>query len=247
MYDTTVDGWVQWRATNTRWCTKQLLMDEKDEESIPDDVRNNCWWMRPMKDYPHLKVYETTVDGWERWSSTYQMMYETTDDEWEQSRTAHTRWCTKQLLMDETDEGILPDNVWNNCGWMRPMKNYPFQMVNKATGDGRETSNIHTRWCTKQLLMDEKDDGIHTRWCTKQLSMDENNEELPIRDGAQSTKLMNEREEIIPDDVRNNCWWMRPMKDCTYQMMYKTALDGWKRWINPYQMMYKTIVDEWDK
>ena len=130
--------------THTRWCTKQLLMDEINEglpipdevqnncwwmrqimESIPDGVRNNCWWMRPVKDYPYQMRYKTTVDGWERWWNPRRMVYDTTVDGWNQTRTTHSRWNTKQLLMGETGEGI------------------------------------HTRWCTKQLLMDETSAELH--------------------------------------------------------------------------------------
>ena len=37
------------------------------------------------------------------------------------------------------------------------------------------------------MLMDETDEGIHTRWYTKQLLMDATNEGLPIPDDAQTT------------------------------------------------------------
>ena len=95
MHETTVDWWDQWKTNHTRWCTEQLLIDEKHEESIPNDVRNNCSWMRLMKDYPYQMMYRTSVDGWGRWRNPYQMMYQTTVDKWDQRRTTHTRCCIK--------------------------------------------------------------------------------------------------------------------------------------------------------
>ena len=109
------------------------------KKSIPDDVRNNCWWVRPMKFYPYQMMYEKTVDGWKRWRSPYRMTYkrETPVDGWYQWSITHTRWCTNQLLMNDTDDGIditwstnqllmdetneeqlIPDEVTNNCCWM---------------------------------------------------------------------------------------------------------------------------------
>ena len=100
---------------------------------------------------------------------------------------------------------------------------------------------IHTRWCAKQLLMDETDEEIHTRWCAKQLLMDETNEGLHIPDEVTNNCwMMRQMKESIPDGVWNNCWWMRPMKDYPYQMRYKTTVDEWNRWRNPFQMMSKT-------
>ena len=63
-----------------------MLMDVASEGlPIPDDV-------------------QTTVDGRENGRNPCQMMYETTVDQSDQRRTYHTSWCTKQLLMDETDK-----------------------------------------------------------------------------------------------------------------------------------------------
>ena len=62
--------------------------------------------MRPMKDNPYQMMCKRTVGGCDRWSDAYQVTYETAVDGWDQWTTTHTRWCTKQLLMDETDEGI---------------------------------------------------------------------------------------------------------------------------------------------
>ena len=79
------------------------------KESTPNDERNNCWGTRPTKYYQYQLVYKTTANGWERWWNRYQMMYEATVDwwdQWDQWRTTQTRWCTKQLLMDQTDDGL---------------------------------------------------------------------------------------------------------------------------------------------
>ena len=137
---------------HTRWCTKQLLIDETNEGlPISDDVQNNCWWMREMKEsMPEWR----NVNGWDqrrithaRWC-TKQMMMDETDER------IHIRWCTKQLLMNETNDGLaIPDDVQKNCwwmtqmkesipddarfksGWMRPTKDYPYHIY-KTTVHG---------------------------------------------------------------------------------------------------------------
>ena len=161
-------------------------------------------------------MYETTGDGWDHWRTTHtrwctiQLLMEDTDEE------IHATWCTKQPLMDERNEGIAKSyEAQNNFWWMRSIKDYSYQMMRKTTVDARdrwrnpcriiyETTvdwwgqcrNIHTRWCTKQLLMDETDEGIHSRSCTWQLLVNEANDVL-----------------CIPNDVRSNWWWTRPMKE----------------------------------
>ena len=184
MHETTVDGWHQWRTNDTRWstkkqllmdetdegihawwCTKLLLMDETNERlPIPDDVQNNCWWMRQME--------ESILDGvrnnwwWMRPMKDYpyQMMYK------------NNCWWMRQM------KESIPDDVRNNWWWMRPMKDYPYQTMYKTTVDGWERwrnsyQMVHettvdgwnqwrttdTRRCTKQLLMDKREEGIHTR------------------------------------------------------------------------------------
>ena len=214
MHEPTVDGRYQRRITYTRWCTKQLLMNEG-------------------------------------WRNPHQMMFETTADGWDQRMTTHARWCVKQLLIYETDDGPIPDDARNNCWRMRPTKDDPYRMAYETTVDGQEiwsnpyqmmheTSvdgwdkwrNTHARWCTKQMLMDERGDWIHTWWCAKELLMDETNYGLPIQDGVQfNGQCMREMKKSIPDEAQN-CWWMRPMKDYPYQMVYKTTVDGRDRWKN---------------
>ena len=154
-----VDGWDQWRTTYIRWGTTRLLIDETDEGIHSRQCtkqRNNRWWMSPIKNYP------------------YKMIYETTADEWDQRRTTHTRWYTKQLLMDEKDEGIRARWCTKQLLMDGPMKDYPHQMMRKATVegwenlrnpfkmmhettlDGREqwTTALNRKW-TKQLLINE--------------------------------------------------------------------------------------------
>ena len=45
--------------------------------------------------------------------------------------------------------------------------------------------------------MDETDEEIHTRWCTKQPLMDKTNEGLPIPAEVQKQLLMDETDEEI--------------------------------------------------
>ena len=87
-------------------------------------------------------IFRTSVDVWAWWTPC-PMMYETPVDRWDRWRTPYSRWCAKQMLMDETDVGLhipddgqincwwvrltmffIPDDVWNNCRWIRPMRNY---------------------------------------------------------------------------------------------------------------------------
>ena len=259
MYETTVDGPEQRRTDHTRWCTKQLLMVET-KKSIPDDARNNCWWMRPMKDFPYQIVYK-------------QLLMD------ERAERIHARWRTKQLLMDQTKKGhSIPDEVQNNFWWTRQMKeSIPGDVQNNCWWWKHKEN--HTRWCTKQLLMvetneelphqimykellmDERTDGIHARWLTKQMLMDQTKEGISI-----------------PDDVQNNCWWMRQMKDiipdarskCEWKRQTKqsipddarnnclrnvtneglpipddvqTTVDGRENGRNPCQIMCETTVD----
>ena len=165
-------------------------MDQTNQGlSIPDDVQNNCWWTRQIK--KSIPDDARNNCWWMRPTKDYQyqIMY-------------------KQLLMDERTEGIHVGDARNNCWWTRPRKDFPYQMKCKTTVDERDRWGIHTRWCTKQLLMDETDKEIHTRWCTKQLLMDETNQGLPILDHVQTTI---------------DGWesWRNPC-----QMMYETTVDG---------------------
>ena len=149
MQETTAHGWDQWRTTNyrrfaeqllmgeteqwihTRWCSKQLLMDDANEGlPMPDDVQNNCWLMRhmrihgrwctqqllmdeTMKDYPHQVMKKTTAGVWHSWRHPYQTMHE----------------CS--------------------CSWLRPRKDYLNQKMCKTTVDRWETDDrVSTRWCT---------------------------------------------------------------------------------------------------
>ena len=209
MRKTTADGRGD-DGMHTRWCTKHLLVYETNEglpivdgiqnnswwmremkAFIPFDVRNNCWWMGQMKDYPYQMVYKTTVGGREGLRNPYRMMYEITVDEWDQWMTTHTRWCTKQLLMDKTSEGL-------------------------------------PRWYTKERLVDKSDQEFHSRLCKKQLLMDDTNEGLLLSIDVQNNSWWTRGiKESISDGVRNNCSWMRAMKDYPYQMMYTTTVDEW--------------------
>ena len=139
-----------------------------------------------------------------------------------------------QLLIDETNDiPPIPDYVQNNGWWMRQTKNYPCQMMYEAAVDGCDQwRTTHSRWRTKQLLMDKRDEDIHTRWWAKQLLMCETNEGLPIPDDVQINCWWPETsKESMPDDSQKNCWWMRPMKGYQYQqMMYKITVDEWDQW-----------------
>ena len=137
---------------NNCWWMRQM------KESITDGVRNNCWWMRPMKDY------------------TYQMKYKTTVDGMRQIKESIPDGIRKKLLVDETNEGLpIRDVVQNNCWWKERWRN-PYQMVYETTVDRWDKwRTTNTRWSTKQQLMDETDEVFHTRWCTKQLLMGETN------------------------------------------------------------------------
>ena len=166
MCETTVDGWERW-TTHTRWCTKQLLMDESEkiiharwctkqlltDEAyewipMPDEVRNSCWWMRAMKEYPHLMMYKTIVNVWDNKEST-------PDDVWH------------HFLMDEIVEGLLiPGDVQKTVDARDRWRN-PCKMMYETTVDGWDQwRTTHTGWYTEQLFMDETDDGIRIRRCT---------------------------------------------------------------------------------
>ena len=168
-------------AQRNCWWTRQL------KNFIPDNARNNCWWIRPMKDLQYHVMYKATTDGWDRLRNPYQTMQEKTDDGWCQWRTTHaiwnkkkllmdktdkekihTRWCTKQLLMDDTNEGLpIPVDVQTTVDWRENWRN-PCQMMYEVTVDGSDQSRTyHTRWCTKQMLMDETYEEFNSWWCTK--------------------------------------------------------------------------------
>ena len=192
--------------------------------------------MRPMKDNPYQMKYKTTDDGWDRWKNPYQMVYETTVDEWD-------RWSNPYQMMHKTT--VDGWNQWGNTQTTWGTKH----MLMDETGEG-----IHTRYCAKQVLMDETNEGIpiphevqnncwwmttdervHTSmmyktnvdgWdrqrnpyhmMTKQLLTDETNEGLSIPDEIQNNCWwMRQMRKSIPDSVQNNCWWLRPMKDYQY-------------------------------
>ena len=171
MYETTVDGSDQSRTFHTRWCTNQLLMDKTDEEyhsgctkqlwieeaderihtrsctkqllmdvandglPIPDDVQTTIDGRENGRN-PCQMMYETTVDGsaqrrtYHTWWCTKEMMMDETDKE------IHTRWCTKQLLMDETNEGLpMPDHVQTTVDGWESWRN-PCQMMQVTTVAG---------------------------------------------------------------------------------------------------------------
>ena len=190
----------------------------------------DIWGIHARSWIKQLLMAETNSTTHTRWY-TKQLTMDETDE------GIHTRWCTRQLLMGKTNEGLpIPDHVQNACSWTRKMKN-PYQIMYETTADGwNQWRTAYTRWYTKQLLMDDKDEGIHNRWCTKQLLMDEVNEILPIPDDIQNNCWwMREMKESIPDEARNNSWWMRRMKDYPCQMMYKTTVDGRCTWRNAYR------------
>ena len=185
----------------------------KLKESITDDERNNCCWRRPIKDYP-IPGEVQNYCWWTRlWMNSCHMMRET----------------AKQLLMDETnEEQPIPVDVKTTVDGRGRRRNL-YQMMYETTTDGSDQRRTtHTRWCTKQLLIDETDKRIHTRWCTKktvdawdqwrttntrwctkQFLKDEANEEISIPDCVQNgcwwTKQI---KKPTPDDVRNICWGM---------------------------------------
>ena len=155
----------------------------------------------------------------------------------------------KLKFMDETNEGLsIPDDVQATVDGWENWRN-PCQMIHEITVDEPyQEKTYHTRWCTKQLLMDETDKEIHSWWCTKQLLMDETNVGPLIPDDAQRKCWWTRQMKIsIPDDARNNWWSMRLMKHYPYQKRCKITVDGWDSKRNPYQMKYETAVDGWDK
>ena len=151
---------------------------------------------------------KTTVYGWDQWRTantrwcTDQLLMHETDD------GIHTRWCTKQLLIDKTCEGLhIPEDVQKNYWWMRQNKD-PYQMMYETTVDGwGQWRNTSTRWCTKQQLKDEGNDGFHTRWCTKELLMDGIDEGIYARWWTKQLLMDEPNEGPIPYGVENNCWW----------------------------------------
>ena len=209
MYETTVDGWDQWKTTHTSdvynncWWTREMNESIRDDvhnncwwviqmnesipdelqtncswtrqrrESILDDVRNNCWWTRLMKDYQYQTVYKITVCGWVRWGNLY------------------PRWCAKQLLTDKTNEGLpIPDDVQNNCWWMRQMK--------KSIPDDVQ-SNC---WWMRQMKKSIPDDVQNNCWWMR-----------PIKDYPHQMRYKT--------TVDGSDRWRNP-----YQMVYETTVDG---------------------
>ena len=130
----------------------------------------------------------------------------------ERAEGIHARWCMKQLLMDQTNEGLTKlDHVQTTVDGWYSWRN-PCQLMYETTVDGSDQwRTYHTGWCTKQLLMYNTDKEIHTRWCTKQLLMYETIEGLPIPDHVQAT------------------------------------VDEWENWRDPCQMMHETTVDGSDQ
>ena len=149
----------------------------------------------------------------------------------ERTQGIHARWCTKQPLMDQTNEGLtIPDDVQSNWWWtkqmknsmpddagnnlwsMRPMKNYPYQKMCKTTVDGwyRIRNSYQMMYETAVDGWDQRT-ATHTRSCIERLLMDEKEAGIHTR------------------WCRNYCWWIRKMKDYSYQMVYKTTADGWER------------------
>ena len=172
-------------------------------------------------------------------------------DEWDVG--IHARWCTK-LLVDETNQwlpitvDVQTTHEWENdegihTRWCRINWWWLYQMMCKTSGDERdrwrksyhmmyETTfggwdqwrTSHTRWCRK-LLLHERDEEVHARWYAIQLFMDKTNGELRIPDDVQyNCWWMRQMTESIPDDVWNNCWWMETIKECPYQMVFKTTV-----------------------
>ena len=187
MCETTVDGWDQWRTTLSRWCTKQMLMEETDEgihtRWCTRQLLSDGWEQRittHTRSCIKFLIMDETSEGIHSRSYTKQLLMDETDE------GIHTRWCTKQLLMDETNERLpVLDDVQHNWRWTRQMKN-PYQMIHETSLDVWDQWKItHTRRCTKQLLMDERNEGIHTRWVKKQLLIDSTNDGLPIPDDVQ--------------------------------------------------------------
>ena len=156
-----VDGWEKWRI-HTRWFTK-----------------NNCWRMRPVKDYPYQKcakqmLIDDTNEGIHtRWRMNQLLMEETNEGlPW---RTTHSRWCAKQLLKDETDEGI----------------HTKYQMTYETTVGGWHQWRItRARWCTKQLLIDETEESTSDNARNTYLWMRTVNEGLPIPDDRYAGELL---------------------------------------------------------
>ena len=150
---------------------------------------------------------------------------------WWCTKGMHARWCTKQLLMDATNEELpipddeqkncwwmreikdsMLDDVWYNCKWMIPMKDYPYQMMYKATVDGRDRRRMPF-----QMIHDTPVDGWD-RWKNPYQMMHETTGDEWDQQMTTHTKYVQNNcwwtrhmMESIPVDTRNNSWRMRPL------------------------------------
>ena len=189
-------------------------MDETNEGiPIPDDVQTTVdgrdSWTNPCQ-----MMHKTNVYGWDQWRTantrwcTDQLLMDKTDDSF------HTRWCTKQLLIDNTSEGLhIPEDVQKNNWWMRQNKESIPDDVRNNCRWMRLTRDYPCHMMYTQLLIDKTDERIHARWCTKQLFMDEASEGIPVPDDVQyNCWWKTQMKESMPDAVRNNCWSMSAMK-----------------------------------
>ena len=113
---------------------------------------------------------------------------------------------------------------------MRPVKDFPYQMMYKTTVDGWDQwRTTHARW--RRTTVDGWD-----RW--------RNPYQM-----AYETAVNGWDQWRTTHTIRGtkHCWCMRSMNDYPQQLMYKTTVYGWDRWRNPYQMVYETTVNGWDQ
>ena len=155
----------------------------------------------------------------------FQMMYKTTADGGHISRNPSDRWCAKQMLIHEINEGLLiPDevqiNCWctrqikeiipydvrNNCWEMTPLTDYKYQKICKTTIDGWD--RIRNPYQMKdETTVDGWDQWRtnHARWCTEHLLMDETDDGIHTR-WCTKQLMIDERNEgvHILEDVEKN-------------------------------------------
>ena len=176
-----------WKRTSDGWDRIRNLCQMMNKTTV--DGRNQ--WRTT-----HTRWCPDSDYGRDRWWHPYEMMHETTADRWDPWRTTRTEDEKKNYWWMRQNKASIPDDVRNNRWWIRPTRDHAYQVMYNITVSGRDRSRIHEKWWTKQLLMDETNEGI------------------PMPDDVQSNCWWTiQMMESIPDDARNNCWWMRPIKE----------------------------------
>ena len=201
-------------------------------------------------------MYETSVDGGGQWRSILP------------DYVQNNRWWVREI------KESIPDDVRNNCWWVRRMKCYPYQMIYKATVDGRgrwrnpcqmihrlltdetvcESSGMNSFICfahhdAQTVYRWDQWMTTHTNMMYKKLLMNERDEKIHTRWCTKQLLTYETNKGLhIPDSVQNNCWWMR-------EIMKSITDDVRKNWWwmrpmkdNPYQIVCKNLLmDERDE